>query len=193
MAEVQFLGIGQSTGFDNRSITQTPFVAPPATAEVENFGVTRNVDPDGPLDVTVQFFTGMATAPREVDYDVSPPPAPLSEDPDDVAYMVHPTGGSNSVTQMSLVNAADDRPPNLNAIAGVNGLVGKTFRFIAPTGATSITPVLEGVSRRIASHSDVLISFATGLSTVPSTTDRGFILEQDRLLRRSPVVEIILS
>lgn len=219
MADVQFFGIG-ADGFPDPNV-QILQGNRPSQAETQFFG--QSSGPPPALLQDVELFSPSLTARPEftqVEFLSDPPPIPASTNPNDNDILLIVTGGPTSgaiAINVALIPAMVPQgdgsivqpPPvdrDLRLFAGPlspSGIAGKIVTFIQPTGA-STPAAIRGVTGTIAqvageptgpvaSPTGIALIFESALSVQPTNGDRLFITSDDRSLRRTPVIEIILE
>lgn len=223
MAEVQFLGFG-NTGFPDNDVQILP-ANPAQTRDVQfqGFGATAI----GELSTQVQTYSPTLTgAPEftEVNFvDMRKPVhRQLSPNVNDIVMMVvgGPTSGGQFIN-VRVVGApfelnGDETPDplpktDLRLFKGPlapSGLVGKIALFGVPTGLTLGTSAIRGMTGLIQiidlAHAPgtptttfnvntALIGFNEALPIQPTIGDRLIVPSTDVTLRRTPLLEIFLS
>lgn len=211
MAEVTFIG-GGNNGFPS---TDTQ-ILPANGAQSAEVSLIPSGNAPGELSTQVEL---VANAPidAEVDYFVDPQNPPASENPNDndLIYVVvgGPTSGALGVN-VQLVKASilegetiveqgyitDDLTLFAGPL-GPSGLLGKEVIFIQPTGASAPSPI-KGITGTIGAiyttpigvgSLGVGLEFTAPITPQPTNGDRFIVRSDDRTLRRTPVIEIILE
>lgn len=216
MADVQFFGIG-ATGFPDPDTQLVPNKA--SGAEVSENGLVATAPAAG-LATTSELLVASSVPAAEfttTEFFTDPQPIPESLNPNesDIILFVVSTEGDRAVNVLVVPAPASQadgtvfqespQPRDIELWAGqeiLGNLIGKIAQFLNPTGSTGTVPI-QGVTAQIASiggptggsPGDALsaISFVDAVSPVPTFGDRFVIPNDDRVLRRTPVIEVILS
>jgi len=211
MAEVTFTG-GGNGGFPSND-TQ---ILPANAAQSAEVKLIPSGNAPGELSTQVEL---VANAPVDavVDFYVEPLNPPASENPNDNDLLYVVVGGYTSGSlgvNVQLVKAAllegetiveqgyiTDQLTLFAGPLGPSGLLGKEVIFIQPTGASAPSPI-TGATGAIAAIYEVPIGvgsdgvgveFAAPIAYQPTNGDRFIVRSDDRTLRRTPVLEIILE
>lgn len=200
MADVVFYGYG-AEGFpaDDTQILTGQISGDEAEVTFEGpneFSVGQGLSP------TERDTVPEITDPAVVVFDNAGPLAPDSLTPNEneiAFYVVDST--TTSITVRAVASDGSGVPTNLLLYQGVHapsGLCGKTLEFTSPTTASSqaITAMM-GTRRVIASHTPTGFNFVDPIPlpglTGPTLTDRLLVRTSSQLLRRTPVLEILLG
>lgn len=218
MAEVTFIGLG-NTGFPDPNVQILPG-ARPSQAEVNFFGTNEGPSPTGAINTISELVPDAPLAEfTQVDFFEQPAFIPASENPNinDLIFIISggPTMGALAVDVLvvpAVIPQSDGRilqgspvADDLRLFAGPHapsGLVGKIVKFIQPTGVDNYAAIL-GVTGMITMVGEPtgVVSAPTGVSVIfdaplnvqPTNGDRFVITSDDRSLRRSPIIEVILE
>ncbi len=221
MAEVTFFGFG-ATGFPDPDVEILPANLPSeAEVQFEGFGATAVGELSTLVEIFSPTLTANPEF-TQVDFFENPDTdPPLSENPNDNVLIYVVAGGPDSGSQainVLIVPAPKfvedefiDRPPtviDLRLYRGVlspSGVAGKVATFLRPTGVSGavapgqnirgVTGLIGQIGEPTGPNAGAVnsIIFENPLPVQPTNGDRFVIDSDDRSLRRTPLIEVILE